>query len=324
MKTLVGLDALVPPGEGSVVAIGTFDGVHVGHRTLIDSAVARARAAQKHAAVVTWDRHPLVTLRPDAVPPLLTTPERKVELFSETGIDLLVVLPFDVDLSRMSPERFVREVLVEGLGATAVLVGANWRFGHKAAGDLQLLQNLGERLDFEATGLDLAEVDGAPVSATRVRAAVAEGDMSLAAALLGRPFDVDGMVLRGDRRGTKLGYPTANLALDDSLAHPPRGVYGGRARAFGRWYAAATNVGVNPTFGGDPDSSPWRVEAYLLDFSGDLYDQVIRVEFQERLRDEEKFDSVDALVAQMAEDVHLVRASTQATGNRKVSDVGGA
>lgn len=309
MKKLVGLDALVPPKEGTVVAIGTFDGVHVGHRALIAATVARGHAQNKRATVVTWDRHPLTTLRPASVPPLLTTPERKIELISETGIDLLVALPFDHDLARTPPERFVKEVLHEGLGATAVFVGFNWRFGHKAAGDIHLLRSLGHQLGFEARGLDLAEVEGSPVSATRVRAAIADGNMAVATSLLGRPFDVDGMVLRGERRGTKLGYPTANLAVDDSLAHPPRGVYGGRARTHGRWHAAAINVGVNPTFGGDPDSSPWRVEAYLLDFSGDLYDQMIRVEFHERLRDEEKFDSVDALVAQMAEDVELVRAS---------------
>jgi riboflavin kinase/FMN adenylyltransferase len=309
VKTLVGRAALEPPPEGTVVAVGTFDGVHVGHRALLASAVGRARAEGKPATVVTWDRHPLATLRPEAAPSLLTTPERKVELISEAGVDVLAVLPFDRDLARTPPERFVKEVLHQGLGATAVYVGRDWRFGHKAAGDLRLLHTLGEQLGFEAHGLELAEVDGAPVSATRVRAAIAEGDMAVAATLLGRPFDVEGIVLRGERRGTRLGYPTANLSLDRSLAHPPRGVYGGRARALGRWYDAAVNVGVNPTFGGDPDSSPWRVEAYLLDFSGDLYDQTLRVELHERLRDEERFDSVDDLVAQMAEDVKLVRTS---------------
>jgi riboflavin kinase / FMN adenylyltransferase len=310
LKTLVGLDALVPPRQGSAVTIGTFDGVHVGHRALMAAATARARAIGALSAVVTWDRHPLVTLRPAAAPPLLTSPERRIELISEADVDLLVVLPFDDDLARTPAEQFVTRVLLEGLAARAVVVGQDWRFGHKARGDIELLRALGAELGFRAFGLDLVELGGAPASATRVRAAVGEGDMTLARTLLGRPFDLEGIVLRGDRRGTVLGYPTANLAVEDAFAHPPRGVYVGRARASGRWHAAAVNVGVNPTFGGTEESTPVRVEAHLLDFSGDLYDQVLRVEFHERLRDEEKFDSAEALVSKMAEDVDLVRAAT--------------
>ncbi len=305
----MGIDALAPPAEGTVVTIGTFDGVHTGHRALMAATVAQAEATGALSTVLTWDRHPLATLRPEAAPPLLTSPARKVELISETGVDLLAVLPFDEDLARTPAERFVTGVLHEGLGARAVVVGRDWRFGHKAAGDIDLLRAMGDELGFAVEGLELARVGAVPASSTRVRQAVAAGDMRLATSLLGRPFDLDGPVLRGDRRGTKLGYPTANLRVDPALAHPPRGVYGGRARALGRWHPAAINVGVNPTFGGDPSSTPWRVEAHLLDFSGDLYDQVLKVEFHERLRDEEKFDSVDALLAKMAKDVERVRDS---------------
>jgi riboflavin kinase / FMN adenylyltransferase len=168
---------------------------------------------------------------------------------------------------------------------------------------------LGAEHGFVATALTLAEVEGEPVSSTRVRAAIAKGDMPTARTLLARPFDVDGVVLRGDRRGTDLGFPTANLKLDRSIAHPPRGIYAGRAVIEGDIsYTAAINVGVNPQFGGDPDTTPWRVEAYLLDFGGDLYDQQLRVELHERLRDELKFESVDALVEQMAKDVDRTRS----------------
>jgi riboflavin kinase/FMN adenylyltransferase len=258
--------------------------------------------------LITWDRHPLKTLRPGSEPKVLTTPERKAELIEETSIDTLVVLPFDEAFSKWSPERFVTDVLVK-LGARKVFVGNGWRFGHRAAGTIDLLHKMGAEHGFEATALELAEVEGERVSSTRVRTAIAEGDMTTARTLLARPFDVDGAVLRGDRRGTDLGFPTANLKLDRSIAHPPRGVYAGRAVIEGGIsYTAAINVGVNPQFGGDPDTTPWRVEAYLLDFGGDLYDQSLRIELHERLRDELTFESVDALVEQMAKDVDQTRS----------------
>ena len=307
MNKLVGADALTPQDGGAAIAVGTFDGVHLGHRELIAHAIGAARSLSGTSVLVTWDRHPLQTLRPGAEPKVLTTPERKAELIEATGIDTLVVLPFDEAFSKWSPERFVTDVLVR-LGARSVVVGEGWRFGHKAAGTNELLQKMGAEHGFQADALALAEVNGMPVSSTRVRRAIAEGDMITARTLLTRPFDVDGTVLRGDRRGTDLGFPTANLRLDRSIAHPPRGVYAGRAVTEGDIaYTAAINVGVNPQFGGDPDTTPWRVEAYLLDYGGDLYDRRLRVELHERLRDELKFESVDALVEQMAKDVDRTR-----------------
>ena len=307
MNKLVGADALTPQDGGAAITVGTFDGVHLGHRELIAHAIGAARSLSGTSVLVTWDRHPLQTLRPGAEPKVLTTPERKAELIEATGIDTLVVLPFDEAFSKWSPERFVTDVLVR-LGARSVVVGEGWRFGHKAAGTNELLQKMGAEHGFQADALALAEVDGMPVSSTRVRRAIAEGDMITARTLLTRPFDVDGTVLRGDRRGTDLGFPTANLRLDRSIAHPPRGVYAGRAVTEGDIaYTAAINVGVNPQFGGDPDTTPWRVEAYLLDYGGDLYDRRLRVELHERLRDELKFESVDALVEQMAKDVDRTR-----------------
>jgi riboflavin kinase/FMN adenylyltransferase len=299
---------LSPSDRGLSVAIGTFDGVHVGHRALIGAAMDKARAHGWESGVITWDRHPNATLRPDHVPQLLTSPERKVELLESLGIDVLVVLPFDEQFSHLSAEDFVKEVLAKGLDVDAVYVGHGWRFGHKAKGTVELLSDMGRELGFEVEELGLIEVAGGPASSSRAREAVARGDLDLARTLLTRPFDIDGQVVQGDRRGTDLGVPTANVFPDPQLARPPRGIYACRVRAKGEWYAAATNVGVNPTFGGDPDSSPIRIEPHLLDFEGDLYGETIRIEFHHRLRDELDFDSVDALVAQMKLDIAQTRS----------------
>jgi len=310
MKTLVGLESLRPPDEGSAVTVGTFDGVHLGHRALIARTIAEASERSLVSVVVTWDRHPNETLRPERAPKLLTSPERKAELLGATGIDYLVVLPFDHELSTWPPERFAADVLAEGLGARSVFVGAGWRFGHKAAGDVALLEKLGAELGFNATGLSLATHDGSPISSSRAREAIAAGEVELADVLLGRPFDVDGTVVKGAGRGAELGFPTANFEVAPKLVRPRRGVYAGRARVEATWYPAAINVGVNPTFGGDEATTPVMVESYLLDFEGELAGRTLRVVFVKRLRDELKFDSVDDLVAQMARDVEATRALT--------------
>ena len=305
MKIVHGLEALragALGAGGASVVIGTFDGVHLGHQRLIGAGVARARAGGWVPACVTWDRHPTQTLAPSKVPLLVTTPARRQELLAALGLEALVVLAFDESFRTWAPERFVTEVLVDGLGARAVGVGRGFKFGHRAGGDTVLLERLGERLGFRMETQDLLVVEGSPVSSTRVRAAIAAADLAGARRLLGRPWDVDGVVLRGDRRGTSLGYPTANIELDPSLAQPPSGVYAGRARTGGEWSTAAVNVGVNPTFASEAPVRP-RLEAHLIGFSGDLYGRPVRVELWERLRDEIRFGSVDDLVAQMGRDV---------------------
>jgi riboflavin kinase/FMN adenylyltransferase len=322
MKTFYGIGNLEPPANGSVITIGTFDGVHLGHRALIARAIGEAASRNASSAVLTWDRHPVATLRPDKAPALLCSPERKVEILSECGQDVLAVLPFDDELSQWSAERFVEDVLVKGLGARAIVVGENWRFGKGAAGNVELLTKMGSGLGFEVVGMKLEESGAEPVSSSRIRRLIAEGDLDGAAALLGRRFDLDGVVVHGDDRGKSLGFPTANVALPPGVAHPPRGVYAGRARVGGDatmlppeegdpaprgWYRAAVNIGVNPTFGGDPDVHPARVEAYLLDLDADIYGAELRVELWSRMRDEEKFDDVDALIAQMHKDVEATR-----------------
>ena len=307
----MGVDALAPPPGGTSLTIGTFDGVHLGHRSLIARAVAHAQRLGVSSGVVTWDRHPSVVLRPDKVPPLLTSPERKIELLEEAGIDVLSVLPFTKEMSQWPPERFVEDVLVRGLGARVVSVGARWRFGHKAKGDVALLAELGRAHGFEVEEVELAQLEGGVISSSRVRRAVTDGDLALAATLLGRPLDVDGTVVHGDDRGAGLGFPTANMELEPGLAYPPRGVYACYVSLLplsGSRHLAAVNVGVNPTFGGDPGTTPMRIEAHLLDFDGDLYGRRLRVQFVQRLRDELAFPSADDLVAQMKQDVEAARA----------------
>jgi riboflavin kinase/FMN adenylyltransferase len=238
---------------------------------------------------------------------LLTTPARKIELLGERRPDILVTLAFDKALSQWPPERFAEEVIAKGLAARIVFVGEGWRFGRGATGNAQLLTELGKDLGFTVEAVGLEVMDDLPVSSSRVRAAVAEGNMSLARDLLTRPFDIDGVVVHGDDRGRALGFPTANIELDPALVNPAPGVYAGRARIDESWFAAAINVGVNPTFGGDSAKIPPRVEAFLLDFDGDLYGQTLRVEFHERLRDEQKFDGAEDLIAQMRKDVEATR-----------------
>jgi riboflavin kinase / FMN adenylyltransferase len=311
MRTMVG--HLDTPEGGSVITIGTFDGVHLGHRGLIMRAIEHARELSATAVALTWDRHPAATLRPDKTPPLLSSAERKIELLSDTGVDVAAILAFDEDFSRRSPEEFIEETLVRDLSARAVYVGHDWRFGHKAAGTVDLLREHGERAGFAVHGVELQQVAGAPVSSSRVRAAIGDGDMELARVLLGRPYDVDGIVVRGAARGKELGFPTANLEVESSLARPPLGVYAGLAHVGERRRAAAISVGVNPTFGGEVGRSPVTIEAFLLDFSAEIYGETVRLEFWRRLRDELRFESVEALIEQMHQDVSDTRATVGTT-----------
>lgn len=318
MRIIEGVEALragVGGSSGTSVVIGTFDGVHLGHRRLIEAGVSRARTGGMTSCCVTWDRHPSQTLAPARVPPVITPFARKQELVAALGVDEVVVLPFDEAFRSWSPEHFVTEVLVDGLSARAVVVGRGFRFGHRAAGDTALLKSLGDRLGFEVDAEDLVEVGGSPVSSTRVRTAIAAGDVVEARRLLGRAWDLDGVVLQGDRRGSSLGYPTANVELDLSLAQPPNGVYAGRARAGGTWFTSAVNVGVNPTFASATPAMP-RLEAYLVGFGGDLYGRRLRVELWERLRDEISFSSAEELVVQIARDVVATRKLVEGVTDR--------
>ena len=291
--------AEVPPGWGECVAtIGEFDGVHRGHQRLVERAGEIARAANLPVVVITFDPHPDEVVRPGSHPPLLTTARRRAELLAQLGADAVLVLPFSLEFSRLSPDEFVRVVLSERLHAAVVVVGENFRFGHKAAGDVPLLARLGEKYDFTAEGVPLLVVDGVTISSTYIRECLAAGDVAAAAHVLGRPHRVEGIVVRGHMRGRGLGFPTANLETPPHTATPADGVYAGWLTSLdldgseiSRW-PAAISVGTNPTFGvGDR-----TVEAYALDRDDlDLYGAHAAIDFTARLRGTERFDSVEAL-----------------------------
>lgn len=289
-----------PRTDPAVVTIGNFDGVHRGHQHLL----AAAAAAGRPVVAVTFDPHPARLFAPDRAPKLLCTLERRIELLREHGADEIRVLAFDRDVARWSPQEFIDRVIVGELRATAVVVGENFHFGALAAGDVATLKAAGASGGFTAEGVSLATSIGTTsevLCSTLVRDRIAAGDMPGAAAVLGRPHEVSGVVRRGDGRGKDLGFPTANVPVDETYAVPPDGVYAGFVVVDGERHQAAISVGTNPHFGG----LERRVESFILDSPGgiDLYDRGIRVEFIQRLRGMEAFDSVDALVAQMHDDV---------------------
>ena len=300
-----------PPAlpNGSVVTIGAYDGVHLGHRALIDQ--VRHLAASKGAAtsVVTFDRHPAMVVRPESAPKLLTDLEQKLELLASTGVDYTLVIHFDEERSRESAEEFVAEVLVGALKARAVVVGHDFHFGHARRGNVRLLAQLGADLGFDVLGVTLFESDqlGGVMSSTRIRALLIEGEVAQAATLLGRPYEIRGTVEQGDGRGgPELGFPTANVAVPGEILLPADGIYAGwYEHPDGSAHAAAISLGRRPTFYEHAEKS--LLEAHLLDFAGDLYGQRAKVRFVARLRGEERFESVEALIAQMGEDVRATR-----------------
>ena len=279
------------------VAVGEFDGVHLGHREVIRGA----------DTVMTFEPHPRAVVAPAAAPKLLTSLEVKADLIAGLGVEELVVIPFDESVAAQSAQAFVDEVLVAKLGATRVSVGENFRFGHKAQGDADLLR---AQPAFETRVVPLVEAEGEIVSSTHIRGLVVAGDLEQANRFLGSPYQLRGLVVHGDKRGRTLGFPTANLVPDNALCYPGNGVYACRAAVQEedgewRWWPAATNVGVRPTF---VTGRGVLVEAYLLDYEGDLYGRELRLTFLERLRGERRFDSVDELVRQMHADVEDSRA----------------
>jgi len=269
------------------VAIGTFDGVHLGHQTVIAGA----------DTVLTFEPHPLSVLHPESLPKLLTPFSVKRDLIAGLGVEELVVIHFDANYAHHTAEQFIEETLIERLGATKVSVGENFRFGAQAKGDVAMLSH---RREFETRVLPLVEIDGDTVSSTRIREQIEAGEMVAARRCLGAPFMVEGEVVGGDQRGRDLGFPTANQIPEAGLVTPAHGVYA----AFANGYPAAVNVGVRPTFG---SGGALLIESYLIDFEGDLYGQNLRVAFVDRLRGEENFENVDELIAQMGRDVEHTR-----------------
>lgn len=307
MQTWRSLDEVPDDLGRCAVVIGNFDGVHLGHLQVLARCRGLADAQRLQVVAVTFDPHPMAVLRPEHAPTTLTSVETRVQLLAGAGVDAVLVLPFDRVMAAWSPQEFVDQVLVQALHASVVVVGANFRFGRRAAGDVTLLQELGREHGFTAEGIVL---DGGPMvwSSTYVRTCLAAGDVAGAAEALGRPYSIRGEVVRGDQRGRELGYPTANVPLDPLTAAPADGVYAGWLCRVdtGECYPAAISVGTNPTFEGVRES---RVESYVLDRTDlELYDVEVEVSFVERLRGMVTFDSVEALVVQMAADVDRARS----------------
>ncbi|MCZ7420315.1 MULTISPECIES: bifunctional riboflavin kinase/FAD synthetase [unclassified Micromonospora] len=305
MQRWRGYDA-APGGWGrSVVTIGVFDGVHKGHQATIGHAVARARELGVKSVVLTFDPHPAEVVRPGSHPAVLTEPHRKAELIETLGADVLCVMPFTPEVSRLSAEAFVHDVLVEHLHAALVVVGDNFRFGHRAAGDVALLERLGRTFGFAVEAAPLVAESGTVFSSTYIRSCVDAGDVTAAAAALGRPHRLEGVVVRGDQRGRELGFPTANLLCHRHAAVPADGVYAARMIRRGQRQplAAAVSIGTNPTFSGRER----RVEAYALDFDGDLYGERLALDFVAHLRGQTRFDAIEPLIAQIAQDVERTR-----------------
>jgi riboflavin kinase/FMN adenylyltransferase len=301
------------------VAIGTFDGVHTGHRTVIGRAVQLGRERGLLTTVVTFDRHPLAVVDPDHVPRLLTPLPEKVRLIEELGPDELVLLPFDRRLAALTPLEFCAQILAGALAARLVVVGENFNFGAGGAGDPGQLQACGETYGFETLAVSLVTEHGKTISSTRIRRLLHAGELEEVREILGRPPSASGRVVPGDQRGRTLGVPTANIDVEAGTIFPGRGVYAARVHVRDTWYRGAVNIGHNPTFRSkDEETAHVTVEAFLLGFSGDIYACGIRVDFLHRIREERRFASVEELVAQMRSDI----AVTAALDDPAFEDVG--
>jgi riboflavin kinase/FMN adenylyltransferase len=297
--------------RGVAVALGNFDGVHLGHRAVISRAVEEARSRGVRSVAATFDPHPRAVLRPGEEPKLLTTPDVREEALLGCGVDEVRNIRFDRDLSRKSPGEFVHDVLVGELGAGVVVVGENFRFGHKAAGDFEDLRRHMSETGGEAVAVPILAL-GEDVSSSRIRAMISDGALREAAKLLGRPFSLRGEVVVGDGRGRTIGFPTANVLTDPRVLVPALGVYAGYVTLENERYPACTNVGVAPTF----DRHERKVEAHLLDYDGDLYGKTVDVSFVERLRPEKRFSGIEELKTQISHDVEEARRLLASAGSR--------
>ncbi|MGD9694609.1 MAG: bifunctional riboflavin kinase/FAD synthetase [Thermoleophilia bacterium] len=316
MRRYRSLGGLPLGGRRRVVAVGTFDGVHMGHQAIIHRAIEIANERRVDSMALTFEPQPIAVLRPELKPAVLTAIGLKSQLIERLGVDELLVVPFTRAFSRIRAERFIEMLLSPPVAAEAVVVGENFRFGHGGAGTVEMLAQFGRSrgLTVETPAMVTSD-DGKPISSTRIRRLVATGQVSEVIPLLGRPHSVEGVVVPGDRRGRTMGLPTANLEIAGDSALPSRGVYAGTAVLAAGRVTAAVNIGVAPTFTASEPRSVLRLEAFLLDYDGgDVYGQAMRIEFLERLRDERRFDSADALVAQIRADIEATREVARRAG----------
>ena len=291
--------------RGGVATIGNFDGVHLGHRRILETVVARARETGRPSIAITFEPHPLSVLRPDYAPRRLQTLRQKEEAIESLGVENLLVIPFTRDFSLTEPEEFVRSVLSERLAVSELFLGSHFAFGRGKRGNLALLTRMGPECGFIASGVEEVFFEGEPISSTRIRTAIARGEIERANAMLGRDYELDGLVARGERVGRKIGYPTINLEPENEL-HPADGVYVTQIdlRSFGRRFDCVTNIGRRPTVYEDYATT---IETYVLDFSADVYGEKVRLFFFARLREERKFPSMTDLSEQIARDIEATR-----------------
>jgi riboflavin kinase/FMN adenylyltransferase len=285
------------------LAIGVFDGVHLGHQAVINRAIQDAAAHNGRAVVVTFDPHPIRVLRPDLAPLLLTATKHKAELIAKLGVTALLIIPFTKEFAALEARDFIHELYSASQPLRGIYVGHQWSFGHRRSGNLDLLQRLGDEWGFDEVGIPAVEMDGIVVSSTAIRHAVASGELAKAARLLGRPYTVQGTVVEGKKLGRTLGFPTANLGVHNEQL-PPDGVYAVATSWNGEMLAGVLNIGLRPTVA---EGLARTIEVHLLDFSGDLYGQDLEITFQEYLRGEKKFAGLEALQTQIAEDVANTR-----------------
>jgi riboflavin kinase/FMN adenylyltransferase len=299
------VDSGLPPDvEGTVVTVGTFDGVHLGHRAVLDEIGNRARRRDMHSVLVTFDRHPLTVVRSDAAPGLLTTPDEKKEILSQSGLDYVSFLPFTQALSRLAPEMFVRQILAERFRVRELVIGYDHGFGRARSGGIDLLRRIGIELGFDVDVVDAVRVGGKAVSSTAIRSLVADGQVEAAAEMLGRPYSFRGPVVHGLGRGHDLGFPTANIpAPGGRKLLPCQGIYAVRASMRTEICDGLLHLGPRPTFAGSPPS----IELFILDFDRDIYGETVRVDFLKRLRDVRPFGTAEALVDQMKLDEESAR-----------------
>jgi len=292
-----------------VVAIGTFDGVHIGHQRIIGDAVAAAKEKDARSMVMTFHPHPLSIIAPDKCPPILTPLNIKTDLIGQLGADELLIIPFTDEFSRLSPTDFLEILFSAQLGAVQVIVGDNFRFGYKAGGDIKLLEEYGEKIGMKVVAEPLVTARGGPISSTRIRNLLVEGRLTEVREILSRPPSTHGKVVHGDKRGRTLGVRTANIEARVECIFPGKGVYLADLFIGAQPYACLVNVGQNPTFCSTDEESKerMRIEAHILDFDRNLYGFNVRVDFLERLRDEKKFDGAEELVAQIKKDIAAAR-----------------